>query len=181
MSMTEAQQRDAYHEAQAILRLEKSWQDLMPGERRPNFKRAAREIVRRALGHKVRRNERPLNIHSGLMHEHDAREAHLIERTLKNGMYHPSILHSFQLGSKMSRHTEPREIQPQTYDDVPDPSLPDLEVYSHDHSETIDYPSHFEPGTGVYHSSIHEHPTHQEVPISAPPGTVLPSTYEAVH
>ena len=69
--MTEAQQRDAYHEAQAILRLEKSWQDLMPGERRPNFKRAAREIVRRALGHKVRRNERPLNIHSGLMHEHD--------------------------------------------------------------------------------------------------------------
>ena len=35
-----------------------AWQDLMPGERRPNFKRAAREIVRRALGHKVRRNER---------------------------------------------------------------------------------------------------------------------------
>jgi len=53
MSMTEAQKRDAYLEAQQILRLDKKWQHLMPGERKPNFRRAAREIIRRALGHKV--------------------------------------------------------------------------------------------------------------------------------
>ena len=181
MSMSEAQQRDAYHEAQAILRLDKSWQDLMPGERRPNFKRAAREIVRRALGHKVRRNEKPLNIHGGLMHEHEPREARLIERTLKNGHHDPSILHSFQLGSKSERHDEPRNVQPKAYDDGSDPDLPDFEVFVHDTAETRDYPSHFEPGTGMYHSSVHEHPTHVEVPLSAPAGTKLPSTYEAVH
>ena len=37
-------------------------------------------------------------MHGGLMHEHEPREAALIERTLKSGMHDPSILHSFQLG-----------------------------------------------------------------------------------
>ena len=55
MSMTDAQKRDAYREAQQILRLDKTWQQIMPGERKPNFRRAAREIIRRALGHKVQR------------------------------------------------------------------------------------------------------------------------------
>jgi hypothetical protein len=71
MSMTEAQKYDAFREAQQILSLDKKWQSLMPGERKPNFRRAAREIIRRALGHKVQRNERPLNLHSGQMHEHE--------------------------------------------------------------------------------------------------------------
>ena len=108
MSYSEAQKRDAYLEAQHILRLDRKWQQLMPGERKPNFKRAAREIVRRALGQKVRRNQAPLNVHSGLMHEHDAREAALIERTLKNGMYDPSLLHSFQLGSSARLRAQSR-------------------------------------------------------------------------
>ena len=54
MSMSEAQKRDAYLEAKHILGMDTKWQELMPGERKPNFKRAAREIIRRALGHKVR-------------------------------------------------------------------------------------------------------------------------------
>ena len=106
--MTEAQKRDAYLEAQQILRLDKTWQQVMPGERKPNFKRAAREIIRRALGHKVT----PLRMHGGLMHQHEPREAALIERTLKSGMHDPSILHSFQLGSKLERHDRPREHSP---------------------------------------------------------------------
>ena len=94
MSMTEAQKRDAYLEAKHILRMDNRWQELMPGERKPNFKRAAREIIRRALGHKVRRNQAPLNLHSGLMHQHGPREARLVERTLRNGMHAPGLLHS---------------------------------------------------------------------------------------
>ena len=178
MSMTEAQKLDAYREAQQILRLDKTWQQLMPGERKPNFRRAAREIIRRALGHKVHRNQAPLDMHSGLMHEHEPREAALIERTLKSGMHDPSILHSFQLGSKLRRHDAPREQQPQVY---PSAEVPDYEVFVHDHSTTIDYPSHFEPGSGVYHSSVHSPPEHAEVPTNAPEGTRLPSDYEAVH
>ena len=82
--LTEAQKLDAYREAQQLLRLDEKWQHLMPGERKPNFRRAAREIVRRALGHKVERNQTPLQLHEGLMHEHDPREAALLERTLKS-------------------------------------------------------------------------------------------------
>ena len=174
--MSEAQKRDAYREAQHILRLDKKWQSLMPGERKPNFRRAAREIIRRALGHKVRRNEAPLDMHEGLMHEHKPREAALIERTLKSGMHDPSILHSFQLGAK------PVPKQPKNYDPTDEHgSMPDYEVFVHDHSTTIDYPSHFEPGTGTYHSSVVQPPEHAEVPMSAPQGTRLQSAYEAVH
>ena len=81
----------------------------------------------------------------------------------------------------MGRHTEPREVQPKTYNGGDDPDLPAFEVYSHDHSQTIDYPSHFEPGTGEFHSSVHMPPEHEEVQLQAPQGTRLPSPYEAVH
>jgi len=181
MSMTEAQKYDAFREAQQILSLDKKWQSLMPGERKPNFRRAAREIIRRALGHKVQRNERPLNLHSGQMHEHEPREAALLERTLKSGMHDPSILHSFQLGSKLTRHDALREPRPQSRVIPHDPELPDVEVFVHDHGATLDYPSHYEPGTDTYHSSVHEPPQHMEVPLRAPQTTRLPSAYEAVH
>jgi|AP95_1055475.scaffolds.fasta_scaffold38888_2 hypothetical protein len=177
--MSEARKRDAYLEAQQILRLDKKWQHLMPGERKPNFKRVAREIIRRALGHKVTRNQPQLNLHSGLMHEHEPREAALIERTLKNGMHDPRLLHSFQLGSKNNREAGSR-LRPKVYDTPYDPELPDFEVFVHDHSETIDYPSHFEPGTGLYHSSVHNPPEHAEVPVHTGQAR-LPSQYEAVH
>ena len=179
MSYSEAQKRDAYLEAQHILRLDKKWQQLMPGERKPNFRRAAREIVRRALGQKVRRNQAPLMVHSGLMHEHDAREAALIERTLKNGMYDPSILHSFQLGSKESRHDDVRDEKPKLYpSEVPEQ---DFEVYVHDHGAMAAYPSHFEPGTGLMHSSVHEPPEDAEVPSKIPAGTTMESDHHVVH
>ena len=181
MSMSEAQKRDAYREAQQILRLDKTWQQIMPGERKPNFRRAAREIIRRALGHKVHRNQAPLQVHGGLMHEHQPREAALVERTLKSGMYDPSILHSFQLGSKLQRHDEPRHQQPKNYATDEHGSMPDYEVFIHDHATTIDYPSHFEPGTGTYHSSVVTPPEHEVVPMNVPQGTRLQSDYEAVH
>ena len=179
MSMSEARKRDAYLEAQQILRLDQKWQHLMPGERKPNFKRVAREIIRRALGHKVTRNQPQLNLHSGLMHEHEPREAALLERTLKSGMHDPSLLHSFQLGSKTIREAGRQQTR-QVYDMPHDPELPDFEVFVHDHSETIDYPSHFEPGTGLYHSSVHPPPEHAVVPVHTGQAR-LPSQYEAVH
>ena len=59
--------------------------------------------------------------------------------------------------------------------------LPDVDVYIHDHGQHIDYPSHYEPGTDTFHSSVHAPPEHQVVPLRAPGGTRLSSTYEAVH
>ena len=55
MVLTRAQKHDAYREAQEILKLSEKWQELMPGEKRPHFERAAQEVIRRAVGHKVER------------------------------------------------------------------------------------------------------------------------------
>ena len=87
-------------------------------------------------------------------------------------MYHPSVLHSFQRGAKL--HSQQPVQQPaQPLDD----DMPDV----HSHGETIDYPSHFEPGTGQYHSSVVHPPEHSEVEMKVPSGTRLPSPYESVH
>jgi hypothetical protein len=83
------EKRAAYEEARQLLLLGKKWQQLMPGERKPDFRRAAKAVIRRALGKSTVPREPDLRVHSGLMHEHDAREASLIERTLRNGIVHP--------------------------------------------------------------------------------------------
>ena len=183
MSMSEAQKMAAYREAQQVLRLDKTWTSIMPGERKPNFRRAAREIIRRALGHKVVRNEAPLDLHGGMMHEHQPREAALLERTLKNGMHPPTSCTPSSWAQRRCDTKATRAVEPKTYemDHLDDPDLPDYEVFVHDHSTTIDPPSYYEPGTGVFHSSVHWPPEHSEVPIRAPPSTRLPSQYEAVH
>ena len=92
------EKRAAYEEARQLLLLEKKWQSLMPGERKPDFKRAAKAVIRRALGKQVVPREPDLDLHDGLMHEHAPREARLIERTLRNGIVHPDVLHSFRHG-----------------------------------------------------------------------------------
>ena len=176
MVLSEAQKHDAYREAQQILRLSEKWQELMPGERKPNFHRAAQEVLKRALGHTTSRHEEPLDIHGGLMHEHGPREARLLERTLRAGVIHPDALHSFQHGI-----TKKGPAAPVTYDLGDDPELPDIEVFVHDHSEMIDYPSHYEPNTGVYHSSVHEPPPFARALPEQPAEARMPSTYEAVH
>lgn len=177
MVLSEAEKRDAYREAQQILKLSDKWQELMPGERKPNFARAAQEVLRRALGHKTRRNDVALDVHGGLMHEHNPREARLIERTLRAGSVHPDVLHSFQQGLV----TADPEAPPVEYDLGEDPNLPDIDVYTHDAGEMIDYPAHYEPGTGTFHSSVHEVPVAREVRTSVPAGATLPSNYDVVH
>ena len=179
MVLSEAQKHDAYREAQQILRLDEKWQQLMPGERKPNFKRAAQEVLKRALGHTTQRNEEELNIHGGLMHEHAPREARLLERTLRAGVVHPDVLHSFQ--HNITKADPVRA--PATYDLGDDPDLPDFDLYVHDASQTIVPASHYEPGKDVYHASEHQADSH--VPMRPAPEqheqARLPSTYEAVH
>ena len=185
MVLSEAEKRDAYREAQQILRLDAKWQELMPGERKPNFHRAAQEILKRALGHRTGRNEEALDIHSGLMHEHGPREARLIERTLRAGHLHPDVLHSFQHGvtkgdpKPPARYIDSDFAQAQYGDD---PDLPDVDVYVHNAAESIVPASHYEPGTGKYHAAHHEADSHVPLPdpLPAPPQARLPNHYEAV-
>ena len=130
MVLTRAQKQDAYREARQIMKLSEKWQELMPGEKRPNFERAAQEVVRRAIGHKVERNEAPLEVHGGYMHEHGAREARLLERFLRSGTVHPDALHSFVHGRE--RVGAP-DVAPPAQDDLND--LPDFDLYVQNFSE----------------------------------------------
>ena len=92
----------ALHEAQRILQLEKKWRRHVPDEKKPDFKRAARVVLQRALGQATVSKEPDLRVHSGLMHEHDEREARLIERTLRNGTVAggTQVLSSFRDGAR---------------------------------------------------------------------------------
>ena len=67
------EKRAAYEEARQLLLLGKKWQQLMPGERKPDFRRAAKAVIRRALGKSTVPREPDLDVHNGLMHEHAAR------------------------------------------------------------------------------------------------------------
>ena len=100
--MLQAEKVSAYHEAQNILALGQKWQRLYPGEKRPNFERSAKNILRRAMGHKTvgRHTHRAMHVHNGLMHQHEPREARRIERYLKSGIVHPGVLHSFRQGAR---------------------------------------------------------------------------------
>jgi hypothetical protein len=177
MVLSKAQKQDAYREAQQILRLSEKWQELMPGERKPNFARAAQEILRRALGHQTKRNEAPLDLHGGLMHEHKPREARLIERYLRSGTVHPDVLHSFQ----HNRTTNDPDPLPVSYDLGHDPDLPDFDLYVQDTTEDHDYPSHYEVGAKRFHSSMHVEPPFQELKSQVPAGATMSNHYEAVH
>ena len=179
MVLSEAEQQEAYRESREILKLGQKWQQLMPGEKRPNFERAAKEVLRRALGHRVQKNVERLDIREdGLMHEHAAREAHLLERYMKSGPVHPDVLQSFVHGDV---HTEPQKRWQPPLGDMTD--LPDFEVFVQHHGDQH-YPGHWHPGTqefGVGHHDPHEMAAPREVVHQIPEGTTLPSSYEAVH
>lgn len=180
MVLSEIEQQRAFREAREIMKLSEKWQELMPGEKRPNFERAAKEVIRRALGHRVVKNQEPLDIkEDGLMHEHAPREAHLIERYLRSGTVHPDVLHSFVHGDT---YAEPQKMAQPELDEMDD--LPDFDVViQHTHSN-LEYPGHFHPGRGEFldgHTDPHETHAPQLVEKQIPAGAALPSAYEAVH
>ena len=89
----------AMQEVQRIHALAKTWRSVMPNQKRPNFEAAADAVMRRAMNAQVVGSTLPLEIQDGrMMHEHEPRTARILERTLRNGIIHPDVLHSFQSG-----------------------------------------------------------------------------------
>ena len=150
------EERDrAIKEAEAIIRLGKTWQRLEPNERRPNFEAAAAALLRQTLGSKVDSGRRrKLDIkEGGLQHQHSEREARLIERTLKNGMYPQSVLHSFQTGS-VQRKPEKIPIGNRNTED-----LPDFSVHILDRTHDLHAPGRYNVRARTYEGHMHDmHP-----------------------
>lgn len=165
MVLSREEKHKAYREAESILALGKKWQALVPGERRPNFERAAAEVLRRALKHTVVNREQPLNISNRLMHQHPPREARLIERTLRNGIMHPDILHSFQHDRRTRR---PMPLRPASMG--PDPEdLPDFDLHVLDTTYNYEHPSHLDVRRGEYVSKMHQPAGHTPLVVGRMP------------
>ena len=85
--------------------------------------RIADKHLRKALGQPIREPPQPFNVRADKhMHEHSPRTARVIERTLRNGMLHPDVLHSYRrdgtrrgktkqfFQKPVSRHDDPAVI-----------------------------------------------------------------------
>ena len=97
--LTVEQKMKAMREVQEIYALGKKWRRNLPDEKRPDFEGMADRIMSRALGLPTiegPRGTREPIYEAAHMSLQDPRTAALVERTLKNGMYHPDVLHSFQ-------------------------------------------------------------------------------------
>ena len=142
-----------------IYALAKTWHRLVPNEKRPNFEAAADAVLKRALNEPLKPSRAQLNIRDGaLMHQHSPRTARVLERTLRNGVVHPDVLHSFQSGrvKQRSGRPGPRDMGPDP------PGLPDIDLYVQHSDADLQYPSHFVPGSG-FQSRMHETPSHVQL------------------
>ena len=150
----------ALQEAQHVLRLDQKWRQLVPNEPKPNFKRAAEIILKRALGHQTAPKEPRANITNATMHLQDRREAELIERTLRSGIIPEDVLHSFRHGrapvrrqrNHISQVVGSRQPLPAKERRPMLPTHTDIEpihtiLYT---DEDLEFPTHLNVRTGEY-------------------------------
>ena len=157
----------ALDEAKKILALGKKWQRTVAGERRPDFEGAAERVFQRAMNKRHRPVGRPLNIRDNkLMHQHDAHEARILERTLKNGLIHPDVLHSFVHDRKLQ--TPQRVARPKIRSAPGNSSRLYIQHFDIDPH----YPSH-RSSKGGYAPSMMSHTSH--VRLAQPPAETVPS------
>ena len=126
-TITLEQKLAAMREVQRIYALAQKWRPVMPNQKRPNFEAQADAVLKRAMNAQIVGRAAPLDIRDGkLMHEHDPRTARIIERTLRNGIVHPDVLHSFQSG----RIKQPPAYPDHRIHELPhDPDLTDFNLY----------------------------------------------------
>ena len=164
----------ALQEAQHILRLDQKWRQLVPDEPKPNFKRAAEIILKRALGHQTVPKEPRVNITNARMHLHDRREAELIERTLKNGTIHEDVLHSFRHGrapvrrqrNHISQVVGSRQPLPAKERKPILPTHTELEpVHTTLWDEDLEFPTHLNVRTGEYVPKHDDHDRHTLIQV----------------
>ena len=151
MPITLEEKLKALREVDRIYALAKTWHRLVPNEKRPNFEAAARAVMKRALGEPIESKREPLHIRDGaMMHEHSPRTARVIERTLRNGVIHPDVLHSY-------RNDKVRPGREFPFYDKPAPraDTPDVIHYVQHGSSDLSYPHGHMQGYGFVPSEHH--------------------------
>ena len=126
--------------------------------------RIADKHLQRALGMPIRESAEQLYVRpDGQMHEHSPRTARVIERTLRNGMLHPDVLHSF-------RDNRTSEGKPRQFFDRPARAHDDMDVvhYVQHGSQDLVYPHGHLQGFGFV-PSTHEVASHVQLEDSVRP------------
>jgi len=154
----------ALREVENIYRLSKKWQRLTPNEKRPNWERIADAVLRKALNEPIQAPPESLDVrHDQQMHQHSPRSARAIERTLRNGVVHPDVLHSFRADKQIrGRRRIFHEKKPPLADT---PAA--IHYVQHGHSD-LAYPSGHLQGFGFVPSD-HEVASHVQLEDSVKP------------
>ena len=180
--LTVEQKMKAMREVQEVYALGKKWRRNLPDEKRPDFEGMADRIMSRALGLPTiegPRSTREPIYEAAHMSLQDPRTAALVERTLKNGMYHPDVLHSFQ-SDRTTVHAEPPRPMNVNTAGLPDPHLfVEMPGVMHVH------PSHQSrggPDGDHFVPSVHEHESSFELSMpSAPAQGVITNATPDTH
>ena len=102
-------------EIQRLGQLARTWRRNLPDEQRPAFEQAQLKLIDQYVRQGQRARpvpQEPIEIHNGLMHEHDARSARVLDRTLRNGMVPHAVGLSFRDGSREEKIDEPHWRRP---------------------------------------------------------------------
>ena len=89
MHVNARRHRQPLKEIQRIGQLARTWRRNLPDEQRPAFEQTQLKLINDYLRKGERARTKPLEpieMHNGLMYEHDARSARIIDRTLRNGI-----------------------------------------------------------------------------------------------
>ena len=93
MTISLQQKLKALKEVENIYRLSKK---ALPPQG-TTWARVADKVLRKALGEPIEEAPESLNVtEDGQMHQHSPRTARIVERTLRNGVLHPDMLHNYR-------------------------------------------------------------------------------------
>ena len=161
-SITLEEKLKAIREVESIYALAKKWQRLTPDEKRPNWERIADAVLKRALNKPVIGEPRKVHMMSGSMHhDQDATTARVVERTLKNGIVHPDVLHSYSSGVTSAGRARPRRSRKPPLRDTP----PARHLVQHGATD-LHYPAGHLQGFGFVPKQ-HEVPSHVQLEHAA--------------
>ena len=151
-------------EIQRLGQLARTWQRNLPDEPRPAFEQAQLKLIDRY----VQRGERarypkqdPIEIHNGLMHEHESRSARVLDRTLRNGIMPHAAAQSFRDGSREEKIDEPhwRRRVPMLEQRA---HLPSVDVFLQHQGDTHEV-GYFNHKSGAFVPQHSEYQSHIEV------------------
>ena len=138
----------------------------------------ADQVLQKALGAPVRPGRQQMQLRPGRMHHlQSADSARVIERTLRNGVLHPDILHTYRGDNVQTVRERPLHL-------VPDVRMtadtPDVQHYVQHGGTEVHYPEGHLQGYGFVPRT---HITASHVPLEAAggPDAVVPSTTTSYH